>query len=55
MSGAIIEKTQPESVLLRFKGRTKDGVYYIVQVKYNIRSDRKDLISVYPVDDRGKK
>lgn len=55
MNGAILEKAQIDSVLLRFKGRTRDGIYYIVQVKYNIRSNRKDLISVYPVDDRGKK
>lgn len=53
-SSMVVEKGHLESVLIRFEGRTKDGILYIVQVKYNIRSERKDLISVYPVNKQSK-
>lgn len=55
LDGAVIDRSHPESVLLRFKGRTKDGVLFIVQVKYQIRSDRRDFISVYPTNNQDKK
>ena len=55
LNGAVIENGHPEATLLRFMGRTKDGVLYVVQVKVYIRSNRKDLISVYPVENKDKK
>ena len=37
-----------EEILHRFYGVTKNGDKFIVQIKENKRSKRKDLISIYP-------
>lgn len=55
LNEAVIETAHKESILYRFYGRTKEGTEFVVQVKYSIRSGRKDLISVYPVDNQVKK
>lgn len=37
-----------DEILHRFYGKTKGGEKFIVQIKENKRSNRKDFISVYP-------
>jgi len=37
-----------DEMLHRFYGRTKDKEIFVVQIKENKRTGRKDLISVYP-------
>lgn len=37
-----------EELLHRFFGKTKSGEKFVVQIKENKRSKRKDFISVYP-------
>lgn len=43
----IVDPTQKGILLYRFYGRTKDGVEYCVQVKQDMRSGRKDFMSVF--------
>ena len=38
----------PNVLLHRFAGQTKDGESYYVQIKENKKTDRKDFISVFP-------
>ncbi len=50
----IIEKTL-STQFHRFKGKTKDGQYYFVQIKHNIKTGRKDFMSVFPIDNFKRK
>lgn len=43
----IIEKTL-DTQLHRFTGKTKDGEVFFVQIKHNIKTGRKDFMSVFP-------
>jgi hypothetical protein len=43
----IIDVGHSQTVLYRFYGKTKDGVEFCVQVKHDIRSSRKDFMSVF--------
>lgn len=45
----LFEHNNPEMVLHRFAGQTKDGLYFYVQVKSNLRTGRKDFMSVFPI------
>ncbi len=44
----IFKNYDLNSALHRFYGQTQDGEYFYVQVKENKRTNRKDLISVFP-------
>lgn len=44
----------PNILLHRFCGKSKDGVLFYVQVKHNKRTGRKDFISVFPKGKRYK-
>lgn len=35
-------------LLYRFEGKTQDGYIYFVQLKQNLRTGRKDFMSVFP-------
>jgi hypothetical protein len=39
-----------DELLHRFLGQTKSGDQFVVQIKEDKRSGRKDLISIYPVE-----
>jgi len=43
----MVEATHDEVLLLRFYGITKDGEEFCVQVKHDLRSGRKDFMSVF--------
>lgn len=48
-------KTEPESLfdngnaLHRFRGETADGILFAVQVKHDMKTGRKDFMSVFPL------
>ena len=44
----ITERTQPHILLHKFAGKTADGALFYVQIKENRKTDRKDLISIFP-------
>lgn len=45
---AVKHRASGNETLYRFDGLSLDGAPYAVQVKENIRSSRKDLISIFP-------
>lgn len=46
----IFNKANPNEMLHRFSGQTKDGQLFYVQVKQNKKTDRKDFMSVFPAN-----
>lgn len=46
-SPPIVDPAHPNAVLYRFYGRTREGHHFCVQVKQDIRSGRKDFMSVF--------
>lgn len=50
----IYTNTNKDIGLHRFHGQTKDGQYFCVQIKEIKRTNRKDFISVFPVNKPGK-
>lgn len=53
---ATFESTTNQDVILfRFYGRTKDGSDFCVQVKHDLRSGRKDFMSVFQRKPQNKK
>jgi len=45
----FVPKSSKNEKLHRFLGKTKDGKVFCVQIKENIRTKRKDLISMFPL------
>ncbi|MEK7083996.1 MAG: hypothetical protein AAB932_02090 [Patescibacteria group bacterium] len=41
---------KPHELLFRFKGKTKEGKIFFVQIKEEIRSQEKWLVSIFPED-----
>lgn len=39
---------KPQEVFYRFVGKTKEGELFYVQIKENKRTQRKDLMSIFP-------
>jgi len=44
----VVSKIHPNELLYRFAGQTKEGAFFIVQIKHNKKTGRKDFISVFP-------
>lgn len=47
---AVIESTGKDVILYRFYGRSREGLYFCVQIKHNRRTGRKDFMSVFPIN-----
>lgn len=46
----VYTRTDMENSLHRFYGKTNKGSYFCVQVKENKRTNRKDFMSVFPIN-----
>lgn len=44
----IFSKSDKDTILYRFYGKTREGLSFCVQVKADKRSGRKDFMSVFP-------
>ena len=42
-------KEETHSILHRFYGKTADGIEFAVQVKHDLKTGRKDFMSVFPL------
>lgn len=47
---AILITMRGQTILYRFYGNTKDGYEFGVQVKKNVKTGRKDLMSIFPTN-----
>jgi hypothetical protein len=44
----VVSSIRSNELLYRFAGQTKEGVFFIVQIKHSKKTGRKDFISVFP-------
>lgn len=49
----VVEAQRPRELLYRFTGMTNEGEMFLVQIKENQRSNRKDLMSIFPIKGQG--